>query len=116
MIFDWAKDVSFAVTVCDCEGFVIYVNDKSRETFARYGELIGKNLSECHPPKAWEKIRSMIAGGESNSYTISKGGVKKLIHQTPWYKIGNEGGEKVIGGLVEVSIVLPSDMPHYDRG
>ena len=25
MIFDWAKGTSFAVTVCDCEGFVIYI-------------------------------------------------------------------------------------------
>ncbi len=79
MIFDWAKGISFAVTVCDCEGFVIYAN------------------------------------GETNSYTISKNGVKKLIHQTPWYKIGNDG-KKMVGGLVEVSIVLPDDMPHFDRG
>lgn len=114
-IFDWAKGVSFAVTVCDCEGFIIYANDKSKETFAGYGELMGKNLKECHPPKAWETILGMIKNGESNSYTISKNGLKKLIHQTPWYKIGN-GGDKVTGGLVEVSIVLPGDMPHFDRG
>ena len=114
-IFDWAKGTSFAVTVCDCEGFVIYANDKSKETFAKYGELLGKNLKDCHPPKAWETIVRMIAAGESNSYTISKNGVKKLIHQTPWYKIGNEGEGKVLGGLVEVSIVLPDEMPHFER-
>jgi hypothetical protein len=57
----------------------------------------------------------MIANGESNSYTISKNGVKKLIHQTPWYKIGKDGNGKTIGGLVEVSIVLPDEMPHFVR-
>ena len=35
--------------------------------------------------------------------------------QTPWYKIGNDGEEKVVGGLVEVSVVLPDEMPHFDR-
>lgn len=115
MIFDWAKGTSFAVTVCDCEGFVIYANDRSKETFAKYGDLLEKNLKECHPPKAWETIERMIANGESNSYTISKNGVKKLIHQTPWYKIGKDGNGKTIGGLVEVSIVLPDEMPHFVR-
>ena len=115
-VFDWAKGTSFAVTVCDCEGFVIYANDRSKETFAKYGELLGKNLKDCHPPKAWETIMRMISRGETNSYTIRKNGVKKLIHQTPWYKIGNDGEQKVVGGMVEVSIVLPDEMPHYNRG
>ena len=29
---------------------------------------------------------------------------------------GSTSMEKVVGGLVEVSIVLPEDMPHFDRG
>ena len=75
---------------------------------------MGKNLKDCHPPKAWETIMRMISRGETNSYTIRKNGVKKLIHQTPWYKIGNDG-QKIVAGMVEVSIVLPDEMPHYDR-
>ena len=46
----------------------------------------------------------------TNCYTISKNGLRKMIYQTVWKK----GGQ--VAGLVEISIVLPEDMPHYDRG
>ena len=52
----------------------------------------------------------MLAEGTTNTYTVEKNGVKKLIHQTPWR---DEEGK--IAGLVEFSTVLPADMPHYVR-
>lgn len=110
MITDFLKELDFAVTVCDREGTVIYYNDKARETFARYGELLGANLKECHLAAAWTKIVEMLETGTSNSYTIEKNGVKKLIHQSPW----RENGE--VKGMVEISIVLPAVLPHYVRG
>lgn len=118
-VLDWAKGVSFAVTVCDREGFIIYMNDKSKATFAKDGDLIGKNLKECHSPRSWEIITTLMKNGESNSYTILKNGVKKIIHQTPWYEQENtasSGTERQIGGLVEISIVVPEEMPHFVRG
>ncbi|MEF9985725.1 MAG: PAS sensor protein [Bacteroidales bacterium] len=118
-VLDWAKGVSFAVTVCDCEGFIIYMNDKSKATFAKHGDMIGNNLKECHPAKAWKIITTLLEKGGSNSYTIYKNGVKKIIHQTPWYKNGNSASDastSTIGGLVEISIVIPQEMPHYIRG
>jgi hypothetical protein len=54
-------------------------------------------------------IMSMLETGASNSYTIEKDGVKKLIHQTPWRVDG------VVKGLVEFSIVLPPELPHFKR-
>ena len=45
----------------------------------------------------------------TNVYTIQKGEVKKMIYQTPWYVDGE------IKGLIEYSIILPEDMPHYVR-
>ena len=30
--YEWAKEMNCAVTVCDAEGVIIYMNDKSRET------------------------------------------------------------------------------------
>ena len=50
--YEWAKEMNCAVTVCDAEGVIIYMNDKSRETYKKEGDLIGKNLltsSSCHP-------------------------------------------------------------------
>lgn len=107
--FDWTEELECAVTVCDSDGVVVYRNSKSAKTFEKYGELLGKNLRECHGEKSWAMIQRMLASGESNSYTIEKGGVKKLIHQTPWREDG------IIKGLVEFSIVLPGELPHFIR-
>ena len=46
--YEWAKEMNCAVTVCDAEGIIIYQNDKAVETYKKHGNLIGKNLYECH--------------------------------------------------------------------
>lgn len=107
---DWAKELNCAITVCDTEGTIIYMNDKSKETFASYGDLVGKNLMGCHNEHSQQIIHKLLETGGTNCYTISKKGLKKMIYQTVWKKDG------VVAGLVEFSIVLPEDMPHYDRG
>lgn len=105
----WSEETNCAVTVCDSDGIILYMNRKSRETFASHGDLIGKNLFDCHSPESSAKIRHMLATGESNAYTISKNGQRKVIYQTPWRK---DGG---IAGMVEISMVVPEEMPHYIR-
>ncbi|MDR0296166.1 MAG: PAS sensor protein [Prevotellaceae bacterium] len=108
-MIDYFNDTDCAVTVCDLEGTVVYCNEKAKQTFAKYGDLLGKNLKDCHSPGSWEKIVDMLHKGESNTYTIEKAGLKKIIHQMPW----REHGE--VRGLVELSIVLPIEMLHYVR-
>lgn len=105
----WAADVNCAITVCDAEGIILFMNDRAREVFASHGDLIGKNLFECHSPTSCDKIRHMLATGESNAYTISKNGLRKMIYQTPWRSEGR------IAGMVEISMVIPEEMPHYIR-
>jgi DUF438 domain-containing protein len=107
--FDWFNECDYAVTVCDKNGIIVYQNIKAVKTFEKYGSVIGKNLKDCHSIQSWEKIENMISSGESNTYTIEKRGSKKLIHQTPWKENG------VVMGLIEVSIELPSNMPHFIR-
>lgn len=109
-MFEWLKTLDCAVTVCDNDGNILYMNDKSKATFSGRGELIGKNLKECHQQRSWDMIQKMIKEGSSNSYTIHKNGVKKMIYQTPWFD-----GEGKTGGLVELSMVIPEEMPHYER-
>lgn len=105
------KNLPFAVTACDIDGIIIYMNEKSISTFVKNdGEsLIGKSLYDCHNPKSAEKIKEILETGISNSYTIEKNGLKKLIYQCPWYKEG------VISGLVEISLVIPFEMDHFVR-
>lgn len=108
-LLHWADEIGCAVTICDCDGKILYMNDRSRQTFARHGDIIGHDLFSYHPERAQEMIRHMLATGETNAYSITKNGQKKIIYQTPWRRDGE------IAGLVELSIPLPPDMPHYDR-
>ena len=82
-----------SITICDTEAIVVYQNDISKKTF---GSVVGRSLFDCHPPKAAEKIRHLLANDGTNAYTISKKGLKKLIYQTTWK---DESGQ--IQGLIE---------------
>lgn len=109
--FDWAEDIEGAVTVCDAEGVVVYMNKRSRETFNKDGRsMVGQSLMPCHNERSQAIIRDMLEQNKPHCYTITKHGQRKLIYQTPW----REGSE--VKGLVEFSFVLPDEMPHYDRG
>lgn len=106
---DWAEGLGCAVTVSDRDGRILFMNEKSRQTFAKYGDVIGKSLFDLHPERACGMIRKMLETGVSNTYSISKNGQKKIIHQTPWLKDGK------VAGLVELSMVVPEEFPHYVR-
>lgn len=106
---EWPQAANCAITVCDADGVILYMNERARATFASHGDLIGKNLFACHSPQSQEKIRHMLATGESNAYTISKDGLRKVIYQTPWRRDG------IVAGMVEISMVVPADIPHYTR-
>lgn len=108
---DWQKEANVAITVCDEEGIILYMNDKAQKTFEKYGgnEIIGKNVLDCHPEPARSKLKMLMERKIENTYTIEKNGVKKLIHQSPYFV---EGKYK---GFVELSIVLPGNMPNYLR-
>lgn len=106
----WADEVNYAVTIADKDCNIIYMNQRSRDTFCKDGEdLIGRNLMDCHPEHARKTIKRLLEEGGSNAYTITKNGVNKLIFQSAWKLDGK------IAGLVETSMVLPADMKHFDR-
>lgn len=104
-------EVDTAITVCDKDGIIIFMNEKAIKTFEKYGgkELIGKNIFDYHNPNSCEIIDRLLHEDKSNTYTITKAGRKKLIHQTPWHEEGKTMG------LIEFSIELPTDMPDHQR-
>lgn len=107
--FDYLETVpNIAATVCDKEGIVLYQN---KSAIDRDGDVIGKNLYNCHGPRAGAMIRQMIESGDSNTYQVIHHGKHKLLHQTPWYD--DEGN---VAGLIELDIDLPDNMPVFDRG
>ena len=108
---DWIREFPAAITMCDTDGVILAMNDKSCSTFEEDGgaNLIGTNLLECHPEPARTKVATLLKSGLSNVYTIEKGGIKKLIYQSPWYDNG------VYAGIVELSLPIPEEIPHFIR-
>ncbi len=109
--FDWVQEFPGAVTVCDRDGVILAMNDKSARTFESDGgaALIGSNLFACHPEPALSRVKELLAAERPNIYTIEKKGVKKLIYQSPWYTKG------VYSGFVELSLEIPFEIPHFVR-
>jgi PAS domain-containing protein len=107
----WTAEFPGAVTVCDRTGIILSMNDRSAAAFGEDGgrALIGRNLLDCHPEPARSRTADLLARPRVNAYTIEKRGVKKLIYQAPWYRNGE------CQGLVELSLEIPADMPHFVR-
>ncbi|HEY3389510.1 MAG TPA: hypothetical protein VGK38_08075 [Prolixibacteraceae bacterium] len=108
----WSEEFDGAITICDREGIITYMNDTSRKVFMKNGgaDLMGTNLLDCHPEPSRSKLVEMLKTPSTNTYTIEKAGIKKIIHQSPLYENG------VFSGLVELSFELPYSMPHFVRG
>jgi transcriptional regulator with PAS, ATPase and Fis domain len=111
MQVNWKEEFSVAITVCDKNGTILEMNEKSVSSFAKDGgrQLIGKNLFDCHKPESVIKIKELMNDNKTNVYTIEKNGVHKLIYQSPWFEKGE------LKGLVEFTIEISADLPHYVR-
>ncbi len=107
----WIEELPAAVTVTDADGVIVAMNARSRATYENDGggALVGHEVFACHPAAARRKVEALFGGEATNHYTISKRGVKKIIHQLPWYRGG------VFAGYVEISVPIPQEMPHFDR-
>jgi len=108
---NWTDEFGAAITVIDRNFVIVYMNDKATATFGKWGgrELLGKTVMNCHNERSKAIIRRIMETGVPNSYTIEKGGVKKMIYQAPWKK------DDAIAGLVEISMEIPLEMEHFVR-
>jgi hypothetical protein len=108
----WFDDDESAMTICDLKGIIVYMNERSKKSFAKYnndGNMISLSLIECHPEPSRTKLLAMLREPQINIYTTEKRGIKKIIRQSPWFKNG------VFSGVVEISFEIPEVMPHYIR-
>lgn len=108
---NWIEEFPAGVTVCDEHGVILEMNERARQIFASDGgaALIGKNALDCHPEPARSKMAELLKNQGTNVYTIEKYGKKKLIYQAPWFQQGK------FGGLVEFSLEIPVELPHFVR-
>ena len=107
----WIKEFPGSITVCDVDGIILAMNDKAIKSFESQGgaELIGTQLLDCHPEPARSKLQHLLDTHQANVYTIEKNGIHKLIYQSPWYEQGE------YRGLIELSLEIPAEMPHFIR-
>ena len=59
---EWVKELKMAITVCNKDGIIVYMNDQSEKTFQKPDSpaILGSNLFDCHPEKAQSKIRELF--------------------------------------------------------
>jgi transcriptional regulator with PAS, ATPase and Fis domain len=107
----WVNEFPGGITICDPEGIILEMNQASAESFKDEGgvELIGKNVLDCHPEPSRTKVKELLERKQLNVYTIEKNGFHKIIYQSPWYENGK------YQGFVELSLVIPSEIPHFIR-
>lgn len=108
---DWIKQFPGAITVCDCKGIILEMNDKAAQSFERDGgyALIGKNMLDCHPEPARSRVEKLLEACERSIYTIEKNGVKKLVYLSPWFEDGH------YAGFVALTLEIPFEMEHFVR-
>jgi transcriptional regulator with PAS, ATPase and Fis domain len=108
---DWISEFPAAITVCDNQGILLAMNDRAAAALEVDGGrgLIGKSILDCHPEPARTKTQALLREQKKNVYTVEKDGIRKLIFQSPWYKQGH------FAGLVELSLEIPPEMPHFVR-
>lgn len=102
-MFDWVKEFDGAVTVCNTDFIIVYMNDVAIKEFEKYGGegLIGQSLLACHNPNSCDTIKAQMLTGKTHSYIkTKKDGRKKLIRQSAWTQKGK------ICGLVELSFYI----------
>jgi transcriptional regulator with PAS, ATPase and Fis domain len=108
---NWQKEFPGTITICDAEGIIVYMNDKSIKMFEPSGgeKLISTNLLDCHPEPAKTKLKELLKNHTLNTYTTEKKGVKKFVYQSPFYEDG------IFKGIVELGLEIPFKLPHFIR-
>ena len=108
---NWDHEFAGAVTVCDKNGIILYINEKALDDFKDDGgeALLGTNVLDCHPEPSKTQVKEMLENQSENIYTTGKNGTKKFIYQGPWFEDG------VYSGILELSIELPEGLKHILR-
>ena len=108
----WVKEFPVAVTVTAADGTIVEMNDRSlqvlRRTEAQPSCARASLIAIPRPPapRPWNSTSEKLP----ITTPSRKKGQKKIIHQIPWTQDG------AFAGFVEISIPIPDELPHFDRG
>jgi transcriptional regulator with PAS, ATPase and Fis domain len=108
----WVKELPAEVMVCDTEGIILEMNASAETLLADDGglSLLGSNVLDCHPEPSRTKLAELMEKQVGNVYYSTEDGKKRFVFQSPWTQDGR------YAGFVEISFVVPDDIPHFVRG
>ncbi|MBM3151712.1 MAG: diguanylate cyclase [Chloroflexi bacterium] len=108
----WVKELPIEIMVCDTGGAILEMNAGAETLFAENGglDLLGSNVLDCHPEPSRAKLAGMMDEQLTNTYFFTEKGRKNFVFQSPWYLDGR------YAGFVEISFVVPENIPHFVRG
>lgn len=108
---EWFEHLPCALTVCDRDYKILYLNKAAAEVNAESGgkALIGRSLLDCHPQRARRMLRRVMASGKPHVFTTERRGVKKMVYEAHWQNDGE------VGGMVEVYFRLPRKVRNLGR-
>jgi len=109
---DWLRLFPAEIMVTSTTGTILEMNKAADELFKTEGghQLLGKNVLDCHPEPAREKLTGMMDTQTPHAYYNTEKGEKRFFFQSPWYQEG------LYAGFVEVSFPVPDQIPHFLRG
>lgn len=108
---DWVQQFPAAVTICDRDGVILYMNDGAVQLFRKSGgsQLIGTNVLDCHPKPARARLSHMLATRETDVFHVEENGTTRIVYDAPWYVDGE------YCGFVELSFEVPRDIRTFVR-
>jgi nitrogen-specific signal transduction histidine kinase len=89
--FNWIDEFNGAVTICNRQGIIVYMNRQSEIQFKKYGgkKLFGQSLIDCHPEPARTQLLKMLEKPTENKYITEKNGKKSWLYNLPGWKKTN---------------------------
>jgi PAS domain S-box-containing protein len=108
----WVQEFPAEVVVTDSAGTIVEMNHEAETLFALDGggDLLGSNVLDCHPDPSRKKLETLMDRQVSNAYLNTESGETRFFFQAPWKKDGQ------YAGFVEISFVVPDDIPHFIQG
>jgi len=106
---EWVKEFPGTITIVDKDGIIVYVNERAAQKYGPTGGEVGKNVFDCHPEAAGEKLRGLMDTQQSFVYTTERAGKGKIVCQAPWYQDGE------YAGFMELTLETTLPLPHFVR-
>lgn len=108
---DWCNEIAMEIMVSTRDGKIVEMNKAAQTVFKPDGglNLLGKDILECHPQPARQKLLNMMDTQNTNAFLDTENGIKRFYFQSPWYLSGE------YSGFIELSFEVGGEIPHYKR-